>query len=407
MSYFFGKATSGNSYKKVMQDSDSDLSDTDQETIIFKKSGEIELNLYPSSKEKKPKAQSKWFNICICVSMVVVLVLFASVALYFYFGPKTSTTSEVKSNSTHEVQHTPHDPVNISQSEEWLLSLNDTGGEGGLAFADVDGDGIDDIIFGTTVAELTMHIMDYKPRDFADFRRFCEERELQYPCIGAIVAVRGIDHKELWRINIRTEVFIVDCTRFDFNNDGKMDCIGTGRQGMVIAFDPYKGEQLWVCEDDKFVNASWNTYGVAKIPDWDGDSIPDLILPNGADPSFKPEEHNRYSGRLVLLSGATGKPLGTSYLEMPDKHETYMSVVLYTPRDGSQAYALFGSGGETVPGNLYAISLANLCRYFLKKEAQSVCPSKEDKDMWDFMNKTRMELSLSKWGKRRDRKSVV
>ena len=51
-----------------------------------------------------------------------------------------------------------------------------------------------------------------------------------------------------------------------------------------------------------------------------------------------------------MLSGATGIPLGTRYLEMPNNKESYMSPALYSPPDGSTPYVLFGSGGETVPG---------------------------------------------------------
>ncbi len=50
----------------------------------------------------------------------------------------------------------------------------------------------------------------------------------------------------------------------------------------------------------------------------------------------------------MLLSGATGRPLG-DYMEMPDNKETYMTPVIYTAEDGSQ-YLLIGNGGETVPG---------------------------------------------------------
>ena len=59
----------------------------------------------------------------------------------------------------------------------------------------------------------------------------------------------------------------------------------------------------------------------------------------------------RYSGRLILLDGATGKHMGR-YLGMVDEQgdkETYMSPVLHRTRDGS-LYVLYGSGGETVGG---------------------------------------------------------
>jgi len=54
---------------------------------------------------------------------------------------------------------------------------------------------------------------------------------------------------------------------------------------------------------------------------------------------------------MVMLSGATGRTLGSRYLAMPDNKESYTSPVMYKCADGS-LYILFGSGGETVPGKL-------------------------------------------------------
>ena len=58
--------------------------------------------------------------------------------------------------------------------------------------------------------------------------------------------------------------------------------------------------------------------------------------------------HARRSGWLMMLSGATGKQLGT-HLPMPEDRETYCAPTLHTRKDGSQ-YILYGTGGETVGG---------------------------------------------------------
>ena len=60
------------------------------------------------------------------------------------------------------------------------------------------------------------------------------------------------------------------------------------------------------------------------------------------------QEHDRAPGRVIFLSGASGRPLGR-YLEIPNSRETYMSVVRHVTANGS-SYILFGSGGETVSG---------------------------------------------------------
>lgn len=56
----------------------------------------------------------------------------------------------------------------------------------------------------------------------------------------------------------------------------------------------------------------------------------------------------RKSNHILLISGRTGKAIG-SYYKTPDEKETYMSPVIHTRRDGSQ-YVLIGIGGETVGG---------------------------------------------------------
>ena len=68
------------------------------------------------------------------------------------------------------------------------------------------------------------------------------------------------------------------------------------------------------------------------------------------------QDHDRDPGRLVVLSGRTGQMIGERYLEMPGSKETYMTPVMYHPPTGSDII-LFGSGGETIAGQLDVLSL--------------------------------------------------
>ena len=56
----------------------------------------------------------------------------------------------------------------------------------------------------------------------------------------------------------------------------------------------------------------------------------------------------RSSGRLLMLSGATGTQIGHS-LEVPRTAEIYMSPIIHKMADGAM-YIVFGSGGETTSG---------------------------------------------------------
>ena len=62
-------------------------------------------------------------------------------------------------------------------------------------------------------------------------------------------------------------------------------------------------------------------------------------------------------GKLFLFSGKSGEVL--KWQNVPDKRETYFSPVVYSTLNGTDI-ALFGTGGETHPGTLWAIDVIQL-----------------------------------------------
>ena len=60
--------------------------------------------------------------------------------------------------------------------------------------------------------------------------------------MGQVVALRGYDGALLWSFPVYGTVFELNCGKIDVNKDGRMDCIGTGRVGTTVAFDPKNGE---------------------------------------------------------------------------------------------------------------------------------------------------------------------
>lgn len=67
----------------------------------------------------------------------------------------------------------------------------------------------------------------------------------------------------------------------------------------------------------------------------------------------------RLSGRLLIMSGKTGKVL--TWVGVPDKHETYYSPQVYLQMDATPM-VLFGTGGETHSGSLWVISVNDLVK---------------------------------------------
>ena len=65
-----------------------------------------------------------------------------------------------------------------------------------------------------------------------------------FPCAGRLVALRGYDGKELWRLRIQSTAFEMNCNNIDIDKNGKADCIASGRAGTVVAFNSRKGELI-------------------------------------------------------------------------------------------------------------------------------------------------------------------
>ncbi|XP_064608060.1 protein FAM234B-like [Liolophura sinensis] len=255
--------------------------------------------------------------------------------------------------------------THVVNNSTWTKLYDEYGTESCIRLHDLDGDGLLDIVFGFGSAK------DLSTDTEKDLIDYCKSIGHSFPCVGVLVGLRGKDGQELWRVNTESAVFLMNCEHIDVNQDGKTDCIVSGRQGTIAAINPKTGDHLWKAERT-YLMRQWNIYQVSALPDLDGDNVPEILVPHGGEPSFPPEEHNRHAGRLIVLSGKTGKCLGR-YLDMPDSKETYMSSVIYSMPDQSQ-YILFGSGGETVPGDFMAISLRDFYRYVMSttKDAPTI-----------------------------------
>ena len=66
--------------------------------------------------------------------------------------------------------------------------------------------------------------------------------DLPFPCVGLILALRGTDGAELWRLMTYSGVTDIKCDVIDVNGDGRNDCIAAGRMGTLIAIDVRNGK---------------------------------------------------------------------------------------------------------------------------------------------------------------------
>ena len=180
-------------------------------------------------------------------------------------------------------------------------------------------------------------------------------------CTVRVVAMDGRNGMKVWQKEINFPVIGVRC-ELDVNSDGAMDCLVFGNEAGFAAIDGRDGSLLWAV-DPSVVFPPYNFYFPLIVEDLDNDGVSDLMNIHGGDGIYTPDQHDRSPGYLIVISGRTGQSLSPPILT-PDGHESYMSPVLFK-LNGKDDLVLFGSGGQTVSGSLWAVSLTSI-RYQIK-----------------------------------------
>ena len=197
--------------------------------------------------------------------------------------------------------------------------------------ADLNGDGIRDIVLGAGGNE-------FEASD------------------TAVIALDGATGQVLWAVGGTDQIFSTPVF-LDIDQDATPDVVMSGRSGQLIAIDGASGRVLWNFKRDGPPDFPlYNIYTPALIPDQNADQVPDLIVAQGGDVTKRPNDPNRPPGMLMVVSGSNGALL--AYDTMPDGKETYMSPVVF--EQAGETQILFGSGGETIGGNLYLVPLRTL-----------------------------------------------
>ncbi len=204
---------------------------------------------------------------------------------------------------------------------------------------DLNGDNILDIVFGAGEAEFQ-------------------------PTEQGIIALNGADGSMLWAHPARDQM-VGSPIYLKINSDSIPDIILGGRSGQLLAINGRDGRLLWqfyqMDEIDQAKNERKNLlnfYTPQLIPDQNGDALMDLIVSHGGDATIDRSDPNRPPGKLLVIDARSGMLL--NHFTMPDLAETYFTPLCVDLNDGNGLSILFGTGGETYPGHLYKILLADL-----------------------------------------------
>ena len=199
---------------------------------------------------------------------------------------------------------------------------------------DINNDGIDDVILGGGV--------DGFPTPFG------------------VIALDGATGSSIWNMTTRNEMF-GSPQFFDYSGDNIDDVLISGRDAELRLINGSTGELIWEFweETSNPNDFGWyNFYTPQIIYDQTGDGFPDILAANGGDHSLDFSELNRPPGHIMIIDGITGDAFKIAVV--PDSNETYLSPIICDLNQDGNCSIIFGTGGESVEGNLWIIDLDSL-----------------------------------------------
>jgi outer membrane protein assembly factor BamB len=230
--------------------------------------------------------------------------------------------------------------INTNQARKWEIEMNGVSSFSSPRVADLNLDGVSDIVIGAGSAEW-------------------------FPSDSGIIALDGKNGKILWHAAVKNQI-VGSASFIRINNDELPDIVIGGRTGELYALDGKTGAKIW-----QFYKPSspmsyrddgcYNFYNSQIIRDVNNDQIDDILICNGGDPYIQDHITKRPVGKLMILSGCNGEVISSA--EVPDGKETYFSpIITNMGNSGNELRIIFGTGGETIGGALFSCKLSDLLK---------------------------------------------
>lgn len=185
-----------------------------------------------------------------------------------------------------------------------------------------------------------------------------------------VLAINGKDGSLIWAHAAADQLY-GSATFFDITDDGVPDVFIGGRSCQFRAIDGKTGKLIWKYETADtghpiLRHARFNFNHSAQIPDQNGNGYPELLLSNGGNYEALPYmTENRFPAVIMVLDAKTGEVLAAD--TVPDGQESYMTPLVFQQPGESSPTVVFGTGGETLDGGLYLVSLSDLMNNNLSK----------------------------------------
>ena len=218
--------------------------------------------------------------------------------------------------------------ISAAAQSGWTSTIPGVGTFSSPRVADLNGDGVDDIIFGAGRLE-------FQSSD------------------SAVIALDGKNGKMLWHVAAMDQMFGSPIFQ-DIDQDGHPDVLISGRSSELVMISGYTGKVNWRFDVDSKKNKykRWfNFYNPQWIPDEDGDGLKDILVSNGGDVKVAAYDPKRAPGHLLIMSSKSGEVLHIA--EMPDHKEIYMAITATPLKSTADYEIIYGTGGETIGGHLY------------------------------------------------------
>lgn len=221
---------------------------------------------------------------------------------------------------------------------DWTLNMAILGSNSSPKCVDLNGDGVKDIVVGAG------------------------RNEFEYSKVG-VLAVNGKNGDTLWTVSSEDQIYGSPLFQ-DINEDDIPDVFITGRALSFMCIDGKSGDVVWTykLKSNEYTPeglARFNFYNPIFMDDINNDGLDDMLILNSGNVDAAPYDTiNRHPGVLMTIDAKSGTVLSLD--TMPDGKESYMVPIIHDFDQDGKEEIVFGTGGETVSGNLYVTSKENL-----------------------------------------------